>query len=116
MLQGELETVTAILKYHIFFLLPSNISVAYEDHRSTTLAVDNLNGAQILGRIIRVDLVTKYKKKEEGDEETEQRKREERGVCRDFQRVECTRGAGCKFSHDEQRAANTGQQGAQDKE
>ncbi|KAI9196214.1 hypothetical protein LWI28_021991 [Acer negundo] len=67
---------------------------------------DNLNGAQILGRIIRVDLVTKYKKKEEGDEETEQRKREERGVCRDFQRVECTRGAGCKFSHDEQFEGN----------
>ncbi|KAK0603079.1 hypothetical protein LWI29_001167 [Acer saccharum] len=89
--------------------------VAYEDQRSTTLAVDNLNGAQILGRIIRVDHVTKYKKKEEEDEETEQRKREERGVCRAFQRGECTRGAGCKFSHDEQRAANTGW-GAQDKE
>ncbi|KAI9195442.1 hypothetical protein LWI28_014894 [Acer negundo] len=48
--------------------------VAYEDQRSTTLAVDNLNGAQILGRIIRVDHVTRYKKKEEEDEETEQRK------------------------------------------
>nr|GMD15456.1 zinc finger CCCH domain-containing protein 25 [Ipomoea batatas] len=52
--------------------------IAYEDQRSTNLAVDNLNGAQILGRIIRVD------------------------------HGECTRGAGCKFSHDEQRAANTG--------
>ena len=30
---------------------------------------DNLNGAQILGRVIRVDHVTKYKKKEEEDEE-----------------------------------------------
>lgn len=82
--------------------------VAYEDQRSTTLAVDNLNGAQILGRIIRVDHVTKYKKKEEEDEETERKNREARGVCRAFQRGECTRGAGCKFSHDEQRAANTG--------
>lgn len=82
--------------------------IAYEDQRSTNLAVDNLNGAQILGRIIRVDHVSKYKKKEEEDEETEQRKREERGVCRAFQRGECNRGAGCKFSHDEQRAANTG--------
>ncbi|XP_015873740.3 zinc finger CCCH domain-containing protein 25 isoform X1 [Ziziphus jujuba] len=92
--------------------------VAYEDQRSTNLAVGlclllfpslyNLNGAQILGRIIRVDHVSKYKKKEEEDEETEQRKREERGVCRAFQRGECTRGAGCKFSHNEQRAANTG--------
>lgn len=82
--------------------------LAYEDQRSTNLAVDNLNGAQILGRIIRVDHVDKYKKKEEEDEETERQKREARGVCRAFQRGECTRGAGCKFSHDEQRAANTG--------
>uniref|UniRef100_A0A5B6YX91 Putative zinc finger CCCH domain-containing protein 25 isoform X2 n=1 Tax=Davidia involucrata TaxID=16924 RepID=A0A5B6YX91_DAVIN len=82
--------------------------IAYEDQRSTNLAVDNLNGAQILGRIIRVDHVTKYKKKEEEDEETERQKREARGVCRAFQKGECNRGAGCKFSHDEQRAANTG--------
>ncbi|KAJ7959795.1 Zinc finger CCCH domain-containing protein [Quillaja saponaria] len=82
--------------------------IAYEDQRSTNLAVDNLNGAQILGRTIRVDHVSKYKKKEEEDEEAERQKREARGVCRAFQRGECTRGAGCKFSHDEQRAANTG--------
>lgn len=63
---------------------------------------DNLNGAQILGRIIRVDHVSKYKKKEEEDEETELQRREERGVCRAFQRGDCSRGAGCKFSHDEQ--------------
>ncbi|KAJ6691913.1 RNA-BINDING MOTIF PROTEIN X-LINKED 2 [Salix purpurea] len=88
--------------------------LAYEDQRSTNLAVDNLNGAQVLGRIIRVDHVTKYKKKEEEDEETAQQKREARGVCHAFQRGECNRGAGCKFSHDEQRAANTGW-GAQDK-
>ncbi|CAN1846423.1 Zinc finger CCCH domain-containing protein 42 [Linum perenne] len=87
--------------------------VAYEDQRSTTLAVDNLNGAQVLGRVIRVDHVTKYKKIEEDDEETAQKKREARGVCRAFQRGNCTYGAGCKFSHDEQRAANTGW-GAQD--
>ncbi|CAM8955478.1 hypothetical protein QQ045_018463 [Rhodiola kirilowii] len=82
--------------------------VAYEDQRSTILAVDNLNGAQVLGRTIKVDHVVKYKKKEEEDEEAEQKKREARGVCRAFQKGECTRGAGCKFSHDEQRAANTG--------
>ncbi|KAK1394293.1 Zinc finger CCCH domain-containing protein 42 [Heracleum sosnowskyi] len=82
--------------------------VAYEDQRSTNLAVDNLNGAQIRGRIIRVDHVSKYKKKEEEDEELEQQKREERGVCRAFQKGECTRGDGCKFSHNAQRAANTG--------
>ncbi|KAF2291638.1 hypothetical protein GH714_027759 [Hevea brasiliensis] len=45
--------------------------IAYEDQRSTNLAVDNLNGAEVAGRIVRVDHVTKYKKKEE-DEETEQ--------------------------------------------
>ncbi|KAL2898692.1 Zinc finger CCCH domain-containing protein 42 [Bienertia sinuspersici] len=82
--------------------------VAYEDQRSTTLAVDNLNGAQLGGRTIRVDHVAKYKKKEEEDEETERQKREERGVCRAFQKGECKYGDSCKFSHDEQRAADTG--------
>ncbi|PIA59380.1 hypothetical protein AQUCO_00400333v1 [Aquilegia coerulea] len=82
--------------------------VAYEDQRSTNLAVDNLNGANVVGRTIRVDHVSNYKKKEEVDEELEQQKREERGVCRAFQRGDCTRGASCKFSHNEERAANTG--------
>ncbi|GJR46866.1 hypothetical protein Tco_1314969 [Tanacetum coccineum] len=54
---------------------------------------DNLNGVQVLGGTIRVDHVAKYKKKE-GDEEEEQHKREERGVCRASQIGECTRGAG----------------------
>ena len=35
--------------------------VAYEDQRSTTLAVDNFNGAKILGRVIRVDHKAEYK-------------------------------------------------------
>ncbi|KAI8055670.1 hypothetical protein BDF22DRAFT_671432 [Syncephalis plumigaleata] len=34
----------------------------YDDQRSTILAVDNLNGAQILGRTIRVDHIEKYKR------------------------------------------------------
>ncbi|CAA7032284.1 unnamed protein product [Microthlaspi erraticum] len=79
--------------------------VAYEDQRSTTLAVDNLNEAMVLGRIIKVDHCGKYVKREEEDEETKQKKREARGVCRAFQRNECTRGDSCKFSHDEKRAA-----------
>ncbi|XP_064985743.1 zinc finger CCCH domain-containing protein 25-like [Musa acuminata AAA Group] len=82
--------------------------LAYEDQRSTILAVDNLNGAKILGRIVRVDHVSNYKKKEEEDEEERQKKREARGVCRAFQRGECKFGDSCKFSHDEQRSANTG--------
>lgn len=55
-----------------------------------------------MGRVIRVDHCNDYKKKEEEDEEEFQRKREERGVCRAFQKGECTRGASCKFSHNEQ--------------
>lgn len=50
---------------------------------------------------MRVDHVINYKKKEEEEEGEEQQKREERGVCYAFQRGECTRGAGCKFSHNE---------------
>jgi RNA-binding motif protein, X-linked 2 len=35
--------------------------ICYEDQRSTILAVDNLNGANICGRVIRVDHVEQYK-------------------------------------------------------
>jgi len=35
----------------------------YEDQRSTVLAVDNLNGASVLERTIRVDHVKNYKEK-----------------------------------------------------
>jgi hypothetical protein len=37
-----------------------------------SLSIDNLNGGRVSGRIIRVDHVSKYKKKEEEDEENEQ--------------------------------------------
>ena len=40
----------------------------YEDQRSTDLAVDNLGGASVMGRVLKVDH-TRYKKKE-GDDET----------------------------------------------
>ncbi|XP_010503327.1 PREDICTED: zinc finger CCCH domain-containing protein 42 [Camelina sativa] len=82
--------------------------IAYEDQRSTILAVENLNAAQLLGRTIKVNHCGKYTKREEEDEETQRQNREARGVCRAFQRGECTRGDSCKFSHDEKRAANTG--------
>ena len=35
--------------------------ICYEDQRSTILAVDNLNGANLCGRIVRVDHVEQYK-------------------------------------------------------
>jgi RNA-binding motif X-linked protein 2 len=45
----------------------------FEDQRSTVLCVDNMNGAQVLGRTIRVDHVREYrqpgKRNEEGDYE-----------------------------------------------
>ena len=42
--------------------------LAYEDQRSTVLAVDNLSGARVMKRIIKVDHVDRYKVKEGGDE------------------------------------------------
>ncbi|SPO32796.1 related to rna binding motif protein [Ustilago trichophora] len=41
----------------------------YEDQRSTVLAVDNLNGAQVLGRTLRVDHVASYKQPKVTDQE-----------------------------------------------
>lgn len=41
----------------------------YEDQRSCDLAVDNLGGAEVLGRLLRVDH-TRYKKRDDEDEET----------------------------------------------
>jgi len=42
--------------------------LAYENQKSTILAVDNLSGARVAGRIIRVEHVADYKRKrEEGD-------------------------------------------------
>jgi len=45
--------------------------IQYEDQRSTILAVDNLNGANVLNRTIRVDhsYGPKEKKKKEGEDE-----------------------------------------------
>lgn len=70
--------------------------------RCWRMIADNLNGARVDSRIIKVDHVSDYKRKLEEDEEEKQRKREERGVCYAFQRGECKRGDDCKFSHDEQ--------------
>merc|ERR1712157_628747 len=42
--------------------------ICFEDQRSTILAVDNMNGAQLLNRTIRVDHVEKYKAPKNLDE------------------------------------------------
>lgn len=39
--------------------------LAYENQKSTVLAVDNLSGAKVAGRTIRVDHVDDYKRKRE---------------------------------------------------
>mmetsp|Transcript_7046 Transcript_7046/g.14064 ORF Transcript_7046/g.14064 Transcript_7046/m.14064 type:complete len:206 (+) Transcript_7046:247-864(+) len=47
--------------------------LAYEDQRSTVLAVDNLSGSRVAGRIIRVEHVDNYRKQKaevEGEEYT----------------------------------------------
>src|SRR6202012_1055935 len=41
----------------------------YEDQRSCDLAVDNLGGGEVLGRLLRVDH-TRYKRRDDEDEET----------------------------------------------
>lgn len=43
----------------------------YEDQRSTVLAVDNLNGADVLGRTLRVDHVKNYKQPKVQNEDGE---------------------------------------------
>ncbi|KAK0461695.1 uncharacterized protein EV420DRAFT_1526683 [Desarmillaria tabescens] len=45
----------------------------YEDQRSTVLAVDNLNGAKVLGKTLRVDHVRDYKQPREKGEDGEWR-------------------------------------------
>ena len=49
--------------------------LCYEDQRSTNLAVDNLNGFKILGRMIRVDHVQTYKLPKDLEKLDEDKKR-----------------------------------------
>jgi len=51
--------------------------LAYEDQRSTVLAVDNLNGIELCGRVITVDHVQKYRIPKEYFEEDEVEDQEE---------------------------------------
>ena len=46
----------------IYLSIPQGFGfLCYEDQRSTILAVDNLNGFKLLGRLIRVDHIHQYK-------------------------------------------------------
>ncbi|EJF62336.1 hypothetical protein DICSQDRAFT_104771 [Dichomitus squalens LYAD-421 SS1] len=52
----------------------------YEDQRSTILAVDNLNGAQVLDRTLRVDHVKNYKQPKAKGEDGEWKEAEEQSL------------------------------------
>ena len=52
----------------------------YEDQRSTVLAVDNLNGAKVLERTLRVDHVKNYKQPRVKGEDGEMIEREEQSL------------------------------------
>ncbi|GAA5985109.1 hypothetical protein JCM10908_002526 [Rhodotorula pacifica] len=53
----------------------------YADQRSTVLAVDNLNGAQVLGRTLRVDHVLNYKQLERDQETGKLKERDEQSFA-----------------------------------
>ncbi|KAL7343650.1 RNA-binding protein Cwf29 [Rhodotorula toruloides] len=53
----------------------------YADQRSTVLAVDNLNGAQVLGRTLRVDHVLNYKQIERDQESGKMKERDEQSLA-----------------------------------
>ncbi|GAA5841497.1 hypothetical protein JCM3766R1_003969 [Sporobolomyces carnicolor] len=55
----------------------------YSDQRSTILAVDNLNGATILGRMIRVDHTLNYKQLEHDQETGKMKERETESFAAD---------------------------------
>ncbi|XP_046742106.1 RNA-binding motif protein, X-linked 2 [Diprion similis] len=55
--------------------------ICYEDQRSTILAVDNFNGTKVLGRILRVDHVEKYKVPKESKNTDEHTKKLQNQGC-----------------------------------
>ena len=54
--------------------------IAYEDQRSTVLAVDNMNGIELCGRTILVDHVKQYKIPREYLETEEEKKKKKRKI------------------------------------
>jgi RNA-binding motif protein, X-linked 2 len=76
----------------------------YEDQRSCDLAVDNLGGAEVLGRVLRVDH-TRYKKREGEDEEAYRvdRHEEDEGMNGNGKRPSEDEGTGDDNDRDERR-------------
>lgn len=62
----------------------------YEDQRSTVLAVDNLNGAQVLGKTLRVDHVKNYKQPKSKNDDGEWIEPEEQSLNAKPQMIEGT--------------------------
>lgn len=49
--------------------------LAYEDQKSTNLAVDNLSGIKLLGRTIRVDHSKNYKRHDNSEQKDDQKRK-----------------------------------------
>ena len=88
------------------------VFLQYEDQRSTVLAVDNLNGAKVLGRVLRVDHAQrpKPKKDEDGNLPDEPSMNDMRDIfSRGVMRVDGTVGWGPKAWSEDGRAAKRAQ-------
>ncbi|GAA5915825.1 hypothetical protein JCM5296_000694 [Sporobolomyces johnsonii] len=57
--------------------------IMYYDQRSTVLAVDNLNGAKVLGRMLRVDHTLNYKQMERDEESGKMREKDSQSFAAD---------------------------------
>ncbi|GAA5945511.1 hypothetical protein JCM1841_004300 [Sporobolomyces salmonicolor] len=57
--------------------------IMYYDQRSTVLAVDNLNGAKVLGRMLRVDHTLNYKQMERDEESGKLREKDTQSFAAD---------------------------------
>ncbi|XP_038051013.1 RNA-binding motif protein, X-linked 2-like isoform X2 [Patiria miniata] len=55
--------------------------LAYENQRSTILAVDNFNGIKLLGRVLRVDHVSSYRKPKEDENDDDATKQLRQDGC-----------------------------------
>ncbi len=58
--------------------------LAYEDQRSTILAIDNMNAANVLGRLLRVDHADKYRRPHKKEQQTNNGKEQEEDKLKVF--------------------------------